>query len=115
MRTDEERIKAMHRRAAEIEKEAKMRKIRTVQTAALAACFAAVVCLAAVMHAVSGSLAPDGSLQNMNGSIFAGSSMLGYFMIGIIAFVLGVSVTVFCYQVKKLQSGSVKDDKEDSL
>ena len=68
--------------------------------------------------AISSSVTPGGDLQSMSGSIFAGSSMLGYLVIGIIAFILGVSVTVFCYQVKKLQKGgeeSADEDKEDSL
>ena len=115
MRTDEERIKAMHRRAAEIEKN---RRIRIIQTAAFALCAVMIVCLAAVMPALSGAMTPDGVLQDMNGSIFSGSSIFGCLVIGIIAFILGVSVTVFCYQVNKLQANAISDDdddKEDSL
>ena len=118
MRTDDERIKAMHRRAAEIEREGRARRIRTIQAAAFAVCFAAVAGLAVCMSAISGSISPDGALQNMNGSIFAGSSMLGCLVIGIIAFILGVSVTVFCYQIRKLQTGAEEGtaaDGEDSL
>ena len=54
----------------------------------------------------------------MNGSIFAGSSMLGYLVIIIIAFVLGSAVTVFCYQIKKLRAGAEggeDGDEEDRL
>ena len=118
MRTDEERRIAMHRRAAEIEREGMIRKVRTIQASVFAAGLAATVCLAAVMSAAAGPVTQSGTLRSMNGSIFAGSGMLGYLVIGIIAFILGVSVTVFCYQVKKLKAITREDaagDKEDFL
>lgn len=45
----------------------------------------------------------------MNGSILSGNGMLGYIVIGIIAFALGIAVTVFCYQIKKYQTGNDED------
>ena len=39
----------------------------------------------------------------MNASIFSGTAALGYIVIGILAFVLGVGVTIFCFRFKKKQ------------
>ena len=106
MRTNDERIAAMRRRARELETENRMRKTRILQTASAVCGFILVVILASFMPVLSGRLSPQESQLNMNGSIFSSSGMLGYIVIGIVAFALGVTVTVFCYQLKKSQSGN---------
>ena len=49
MRTNEERIEAMHRRAAELEREQRVRKARFAGTAAALVSFAAVILLAVMI------------------------------------------------------------------
>ena len=43
-------------------------------------------------------------IQGMNGSLFANSPVLSYVVIAVIAFILGITVTAICYQLKKYQN-----------
>lgn len=118
MRTDEERIKAMHARAEEIEKEQRRRRVRIAQLGTAAASFAAVILLAVFMpqltQATPGS-APGNSAPaapvDMQASIFGDSGALEYVVIAVIAFLLGAFVTAFCFRLKNWQDK--KDRGED--
>ena len=112
MRTNEERIAAMHKRAAELEKEKRQRKVRIIQALSAAACFAAVILLAVFMPGFSQSLGSGNSQGGMSASIFSESSALGYIVIGVLAFLLGTAVTVFCFRLKKWQKD--KDAEDDA-
>lgn len=108
MRTDEERINAMHVRAAELDEQRRARKVRIMQSAGVAVSFAAVIILALFMPRLAdfGPGGPDGSaVEGMNASIFGDSAALGYIVISIIAFLLGVSLTIFCFRLREWQEG----------
>ena len=109
MRTSDERIEAMYRRAQEMETENRIHRTRTMQTVCAAFGFILVVVIASFMPVLSDKIAPHSTEFNMNGSILSGNGMLGYIVIGIIAFALGIAVTVFCYQIKKYQTGNDED------
>lgn len=109
MRTDDERISAMHRRAAELKIERRHVRVRVIQTASAVCCCAAVILLAVMVPGISGMGTGSGN-TDMNASLFANSPFLGYAVIGIIAFALGITVTVLCYQMKRWQD---KKDSED--
>ena len=53
------------------------------------------------------------------GSIFANSDILGYVVVGLIAFLLGISFTIFCIRLKKWNEDEKKlkqehsDDRDD--
>ena len=108
MRSGEERLAAMHRRAEELSAERRKRNGRI--SAAVG-----ILGLAAVLAVlVSGQLRPAAQLPagtapgTMQGSLLSGSGMLGYIVLAILAFLLGVFFTVFCYRLKRRQ-----DRKED--
>ena len=63
------------------------------------------------MPEIAGLIAPGGDIGSMNASIFADSHVLGYIIIALLAFALGVSVTIFCYYLKRLNQQA--DDFED--
>ena len=110
MRTDEERISAMRRRAAEIKTERRHVKVRVIQAVSAVCCLAAVIVLAVMAPGISGAGGPGAAAPEMNASLFASSPILGYVVVGIIAFALGIAVTALCYQLKKWQD---KKDSED--
>ena len=120
MRTNDERIEAMYRRAQEMETENRIHRTRTMQTVCAAFGFLLVVALASFMPVLSDKIAPHSTDFNMNGSILSGNGMLGYIVIGIIAFALGIAVTVFCYQIRQammkmpteLKSGGITCDRD---
>ncbi len=112
MRTDKERIEMMHQRAAEIKTETRQKQVRVIQAVSVAGCFAAVIALALLMPGISGSLTSDVMGHSMQASMFANSSMLGYIVIGILAFALGMAVTVFCFRLRKWQREKDKKDMQ---
>lgn len=112
MRTNEERIAAMHKRAADLEKEKRQRKVRIIQALSAAACFAAVIALAVFMSGFSLAFTSGTNQGGMSASIFSESSALGYIVIGVLAFLLGATVTIFCFRLKKWQKD--KDAEDDA-
>ena len=101
MRTNEERIAAMHTRAEQLNKEYRRKRVRVLQAVSAAACFAVIVMLSVFIPGLSGALVPQASSADMSASIFSGSRLLECAVIGILAFLLGVSVTIFCFRLKK--------------
>ena len=113
MRTTEERLTLMHNRAAEISRESRHRKVLVLQAAAVILCFAAVIAAAFVMPGFnSGSVAEAGQ-SGMYASIFAGSAVFGYIAVGIIAFLLGTAVTVFCFRLRKWENNKGAEESHD--
>ena len=47
----------------------------------------------------------------MSASLFSGSGALGYIVIALLSFLLGVSVTVFCFRLKKWQDERDREDR----
>lgn len=99
MRTDEEFIKAMHRRAADIRREERERHARIAGLGARLGGLAAVIMLALVMPSFETKfLSVESSAR---ASLFAVSGVLGYIVIGVTAFMLGAAVTILCYRLRK--------------
>ena len=103
MRTTEERIKAMHQRAAEIDKEKNRRQIRLIGSAAVLMCLVLVVFLGLMMPGISEKIMGDTVSDGMAASIFSRNGALGYIVIAVLAFLLGTAVTVFCVKLKSLR------------
>ena len=109
MRTNDERLAALHKRAGEIKKETRKRRVRLIQFTSCAACFLLVIGLALWMPVTEGMPLSSGT-DSMSASIFSGSEYLGYIVIGIVAFLLGCAVTVFCFRLKKWQKDKENED-----
>ena len=101
MRTDEERLNAMHKRAEQIENRSRARRMWGISAAAIAASVALIVLVGMSMPGIvdgDRSLVQD---QGMSASVFSSSSILGYVVIAILAFALGVTVTILCVRLKR--------------
>ena len=99
MRSTDEQLREIMRRA-EIAKEARIMK-KAVLADALASC----VCLA-LLIAVSGylpRLAPALAENNETryGSLLLAAPYIGYVIVGLLAFALGVCVTLLCMHLKR--------------
>ena len=101
MRTDTERLAAMHMRAAEIKKQKDMRTLRIAEVCSVTAALALIVLLAFFMPHPGTITDAGGVYDAFYASIFTGSPVLGYIVIGVVAFLLGIAVTVFCFLMKK--------------
>lgn len=113
MRNTEERVLAVKLRTKEIEGQKRIRRGRMLCISSFAACLLLLVGLSFVMPGVM-DIMSDGDYTNFStaASIFEGSNFLGYVLIGFLAFVLGVSVTILSYRIS-LKNKMDKENKED--
>lgn len=109
MYSTEERLAALHRRTDELQKEKRHRRVRLVQTLSVTLCFALTIALAFIIPGFSDQMTADTVPMSMSASIFTDSGALGYIVIGIIAFLLGIAVTVFCFRIRARQAEDVKE------
>lgn len=116
MRSNEERVVEVKRRIAEKERQKKLRRSRIAAVSAVAACLVLILVLSLFMPGIAGQLRPGGySDYEMVASMFGENGALGYIIIGLLAFFLGVCVTILCFRIRLLnrEEQSVEDKKED--
>ncbi len=114
MRSAEERVAAVRQRAREIEAKRSKQRNRVISVLALTASLLIIVGLSFIIPSVTASFTNAGYTQTgATASIFGGSSSLGYIMIGVLAFALGVVTTILFYRIhgrnKKERDGN--DDR----
>ena len=116
MRSNEERVVEVKRRIAEKERQKKLRRSRIAAFSAVAACLVLSLVLSLFMPGIAGQLRPGGySDYEMVASMFGENGALGYIIIGLLAFLLGVCVTILCFRIRLLnrEEQSMEDKKED--
>ena len=99
MRSLEERVVETKRRIAKIEREKRLRRDKITMISAAAACLALLIGASLAMPGIAASIQTgDYSGFETAASIFHGGAALGYIVIGLLAFLLGVCVTVLCFR-----------------
>ena len=102
MRTNEERAVLIHQRTAEIKRERQKKKQRAWDMTCIAACLILIVGI--------GSFLPDwvvgipgGEVHHASGaaSLVGSHAALGYILMGLMAFLLGVFVTVLLHRLHR--------------
>lgn len=101
MRTNEERIAAMHKKAGEMKRVRQLRRGLAVRGGALAVCLAAVIALALVLPGLAEGMTVNGHTAVMAASIISNNAAVGYIVVGIASFLLGIAFTVFCVSLQK--------------
>ena len=113
MRTTAERLAAAKRRARELERERQRRRARGILCAGTAACLVVIVSLALVMPGIIEGFSDTALGGGMAAaSIFSGRS-LGYLVVGLLAFALGVCVTVLCVRLRGHEGDSADEERYD--
>ena len=98
MRSYEERCAEVKRRIAAEKRKKRLRRGRLVMAAAAAACLALLAGVSIAMPGMTAQLQPDSCTGfETAASIFHGGAALGYIVIGLLAFLLGVCVTCLLY------------------
>lgn len=110
MRSNTERVEAAKRRAAEIERRRRAMRAKLAVCGSAAASLAVIVALAFVMPALDGSAVIEGA--HGAGSVFA-SGAAGYIVIGVLAFALGVAVTLLGVKLRAYWKPEGGDDRDD--
>ena len=114
MRTSEERARLIHRRTAEIKQERRIKRQRRLDAACMAACLFLVIGIGAMMPGLMKGAA-DGSIVHSSGtaSLIGSHAALGYIMMGLLAFLLGVCVTVLLYRLRRRGERQKQEDAGD--
>ena len=116
MRSHEERVAETKRRIAKMEREKRRRRNTITMASAVAACLALLVGASLAMPGIAANLQTgDYSGFETAASIFHGGAALGYIVIGLLAFLLGVWVTVLCFRLRQMSREDGQDrESEDA-
>ena len=118
MRSHEERVAETKRRIAKMEREKRRRRNTVTMASAVAACRALLVGASLAMPGIAANIRTgDSSGFETAATILGGGTALGYMVIGLLAFILGVCVTILCFRIRQLdkeeQTEEQKGDNRD--
>ena len=103
MRSHEERVAETKRRIAQIEREKRLRRNTITMASAVAACLVLLIGASLAMPGIAASIQTgDYSVFETAASMYGGGAALGYIVIGLLAFLLGVCVTVLCFRLRQM-------------
>lgn len=111
MRSREERVRAVCCRVAQMRKQ---RRLRAITAGAVAASVLVTAVLAVQMpekmRAVAGNEVEG---VQVTASVFRNGGAAGYVLVGLLAFVLGVGVTVLCFRIRELEKEKADAEKRE--
>ena len=114
MRSNEERVAEVKRRIAEKERQKKLRRSRIAAVSAVAACLALLIGASLAMPGIAANIQTgDYSGFETAASMYGGGAALGYIVIGLLAFLLGVCVTVLCFRIQQLSRENAQDKESE--
>ena len=116
MRSHEERVAETKRRIAKIER-AKRRRRNTITIASsVAACLALLVGASLAMPGIAAKIQTgDYYGFEMAASMYGGGAALGYIVIGLLAFLLGVCVTVLCFRLRQMNREDDRNNESEGI
>ena len=116
MRSHEERVAETKRRIAKIEREKRLRRDKITMISAVAACLALLVGVSLAMPGIAANIQTgDYSGFETAASIFHGGAALGYIVIGLLAFLLGVCVTVLCFRLRQMNREDDQNNESEGI
>ena len=115
MRSHEERVAETKRRIAARQREKRLRRNTITIASAVAACLALLIGASLAMPGIAASI-QTGNYSGLEtaASIFHGGAALGYIVIGLLAFLLGVCVTILCFRLRQMnrEDGQNRESEE---
>ena len=114
MRSHEERVAETKRRIAARQREKRLRRNTITMASTVAACLALLIGASLAMPGIAASIRTgDYSGFETAASIFHGGAALGYIIIGLLAFLLGVCVTVLCFRIRQFSREDAQDKESE--
>ena len=116
MRTNEELAGLIQKRTAGIKRERQKRKQRALDLICIAACLILVVGIGSFMPGLVVGI-PGGEVHHASGaaSLVGSHASLGYILMGLMAFLLGVCVTVLLYRLHRRNERKRQEKLDDEL
>ena len=114
MRTNEERIRRIQKRTAEIRRQEEQKKQHLQDGICLAACLILIVLIGTYLPGMTSRLSYENAGTVSGAASLVGSNKaLGYILMGVFSFLLGVCVTVLLYRLRrrKERKGEETDDE----
>ena len=116
MRSHEERVAEAKRRIAKIEREKRRRRDKITMISAAAACLALLIGASLAMPGIATRIQTDDYAGfETAASIFHGGAALGYIVIGLLAFLLGVCVTVLCFRLRQMNREDDQNKESEGI
>ena len=116
MRSHEERVTETKRRIAARQQEKRLRRNTITMASAVAACFALLIGASFAMPGIAASIQTgDYSGFETAASIFHGAAALGYIVIGLLSFLLGVCVTVLCFRLRQMNREDDQNKESEGI
>ena len=116
MRSHEERVAETKRRIAKIEREKRRRRNTVTMASAVAACLALLIGASLAMPGIAAKIQTgDYSGFETSASMYGGGAALGYIVIGLLAFLLGVCVTVLCFLLRQMNREDRQDEESEDV
>ena len=114
MRSHEERVVETKRRIAAMERKKRLRRNTVTMASAVAACLVLLIGASLAMPGIAESIQTcDYYGFETAASIFHGGAALGYIVIGLLAFLLGVCVTVLCFRLRQMSREDGQDKESE--
>ncbi len=114
MRSHEERVAETKRRIAKIEREKRLRRDKITMVSAAAACLVLLIGASLAMPGIAArAQAGDYAGFETAASMYGGGAALGYIVIGLLAFLLGVCVTVLCFRLRQMSREDGQDKESE--
>ena len=116
MRSHEERVAETKRRIAKMEREKRRRRNTVTMASAVAACLALLIGASLAMPGIAASIRTgDYSGFETAASMYGGGAALGYIVIGLLAFLLGVCVTVLCFRLHQMNREDDQNKESEGI
>ena len=114
MRSHEERVAEAKRRIAKIEREKRLRRNTITMASAVAACLVLLIGASLAMPGIAArAQAGDYAGFETAASMYGGGAALGYIVIGLLALLLGVCVTVLCFRLHQMNREDGQDEESE--
>ena len=114
MRSHEERVAETKRRIAKIEREKLRRRNTITMASAVAACLVLLIGASLAMPGIAANIQTgDYAGFETAASMYGGGAALGYIVIGLLAFLLGVCVTVLCFRLRQMNREDEQNEESE--
>ena len=115
MRSHEERVVETKRRIAKIEREKRLRRDKITMISAVAACLALLIGASLAMPGIAANIQTGNYSGFETAASMYGGAALGYIVIGLLAFLLGVCVTVLCFRLRQMNREDDQDKESEGI
>ena len=116
MRSHEERVAETKRRIAARQREKRLRRNTITMASAVAACLALLIGASLAMPGIAARIQiNDYAGFETTASMYGGGAALGYIVIGLLAFLLGVCVTVLCFRLRQMSREDGQDEESEGI